>query len=1016
MKINAVGKDLYSKTNLIQKGKVGVSLNQAEHKELNLNNATNPAYADINFTSSYEAQNRKIFKESILSMTPDARELYLESIGLAKSLGHGKVTYEHVLLTVLAKTVNYIKKLDEGFNPDEETLASPWYIAECAGLSTAYKDPEVRQKMKTIFEKKVFELHNKLIEDETIPKKKPFREPEYSDDLIVSINQMYAYLTSGVDDASFSDAVFASAVYNAKDDRISGQYKNLLFEIQKATMLDNADKKEKNHLSFYDSKADRLWKNMDLKNDVYVTYDGKNSASAEHLISSFVNLINKPGQKYNSVNPENTNITVFNEKATFSFINSMARKLKKEQPEKQQIFVFDFYKALAATALANKTNIAQVDEDTVNLLLNKDAENSNIHFILTSNKDVYFSNTAPNAAMAPVLSHYNPISIPVISANDAIEMLNTESGQKFIEAKTKKAFSTDATRRIVELTNKDEGYFPEKALSLMKRIAAYTDNTDMVGIADVEAYEKEMDIKRVAENAEGFNIIFDTNKKLGDIVGTPMTKAEAKSVADLISSGKKGFTRGYTTYLDNGSSYGGGRRHTAEAIAGETGIPMIAINARDFALKDIDALSENAALPELKIKKIVSAAKTQAETNKNKAAMIFIENFDNFGSDPLYGVSSIYEQKAFSQLLTEMDNIRKNEDVNLIVIGSMNRPELLDENIIKPYKFLDNITIYTPQDAKQRKEILDYYIEKNNVNIAGGDYAQQQKVVQNIAETTSGFSPVDLIYLLEKAQDVSSQRGKDAIDKSDFTEAFLQTVTGRVSQSKISEPTKKLLASHECGHALNLQVMYDLAKTQQKPWHLPEKVDFITLDPRGWYGGCVFAKQSQNEEYSFERIFSDLVWAFGGYSCEKEFFNMNGSWGISQDMQDATNSAKLAVEAMGMGANVGRFSLRGQSNSASSKMKEMVEDDARVLLKNAETVSDLITQTYKGFVDEFMEEYSPKVGTGECIIPSEEFKSKLDAWKARQPKEKQEEIRQMEAKILQVIDSAKGGKVYKDFQ
>ena len=49
---------------------------------------------------------------------------------------------------------------------------------------------------------------------------------------------------------------------------------------------------------------------------------------------------------------------------------------------------------------------------------------------------------------------------------------------------------------------------------------------------------------------------------------------------------------------------------------------MIMINAKDFALKDIDALSQEAGLAEIKIKQLISMAKTQAEANKLKTAML----------------------------------------------------------------------------------------------------------------------------------------------------------------------------------------------------------------------------------------------------------------------------------------------------------------------------------------------------------------------------------------------------------
>ena len=534
-----------------------------------------------------------------------------------------------------------------------------------------------------------------------------------------------------------------------------------------------------------------------------------------------------------------------------------------------------------------------------------------------------------------------------------------------------------------------------------------------IGFDEIEAYEKEVGQTRQTGNSQegDFKITFDTKKTLEDIIGSPMTKAEARSIVNQILMSKKGYIKGFTTYLDNGSSYGGGRKHTAECIAGEAKIPMITINARDFALKDIDALSSNTDLPEMKIGRIIDTAKTQAEVNKNRTAMIYIENFDNFGSNPLFGISSIYEQKAFSQLLTEMENLRKNKNINIIIVGSTNYPNALDENIMKPYKFLNSIIIYSPKDNKDREDILRYYISKNGLKV-GSTEEETAKIIENAAETTSSFSVVDLIYLLEKADEISRERGKDVIDKSDITEAYLQTTTGRVSLKKQPEYENELVAKHECGHALALQVMYDIAKKENKPWHLPDQINFITLDPRGDFGGAMFPKKSENSSWSFERIFSEIVCDFGGYSSEKYFYNMEGSWGISQDISMATSSAKLAIEQMGMGPKTGRIAINSYSTNKteiSNNLRNRIDADIEVFLKNAEYISNKIIEAYSDFIEEFAEYYKDKVGTGDCIISSEEFKKALSQWKNKLTQEKRQELVELETEILQIIQKTKRG-------
>ena len=818
---------------------------------------------------------------------------------------------------------------------------------------------------------------------------------------------------------AYLDNFFLMSVLNSHEPTLKKQFMDFLYRVQDELMVDKAPEKQKTHLKFYDEKADKIWRNLDIGNDVFITYDNDNSESSKYLISSFANLINKPGQSYKTLNNENTEIIFFNDDVTFDFIDQKMKKNRKEN-DKHQIFIFDMRSAIKNTGIARGTGAMQVNMNDYELLMNKNREKNKQQLVLISNKDSHLANTAPDAGLAKPLKHFNLLSIPMLNGLDTIEMFLGEKGAEFIKNQTQKEWTEDAIRRAVEISSHDNGYFPEKVIEYMKKVSSYftdesfvdSENGKAIGIEEIELFELEnADTKQVKASSDDFKIVFDTKKRIDDIVGTPMTKAEAMSVVELIKRGKKGATRGFTMYLEDGSSYGGGRRHTAEAIAGEAGIPMISINARDFALKDLDALSQSMDLSEVKIKKLINTAKTQAETNKNKTAMIFIENFDNFGSDPLYGVSSIYEQKAFSQLLVEMENVRKNENVNLIIVGSTNRPELLDENIMKPYKFLDRIVIYPPQDTGDRTDIFNYYIEKNGYKIAGADEKERAEIIDRIAQTTKGFSVVDIMYLLDKADDVATQRGKDSIDRADFTEAYLQTTTGRVSNVFHSDASKRIVTSHECGHALTLQYMYDLAQKQEKPWHLPNLVDFITLDPRGSYGGAVFMKDSKNEEWSFEKNFAEIVCSFGGYSSEKEFYNMDGSWGITQDMQTATYYARLAVQNMGMGARTGRISLIEHKTDLSENMREKIDEDTNAILKNAEKVSNLIVQTYSGLVEEFTDKYASKVGTGECIIMSDEFIAFRDEWLSRQTPEKLAEIEALDAKVLEIIDKTKKGEI-----
>lgn len=1007
--INSFNFKLHKNNNKVQKN-YNTYLNNPMSDSFELKN-NNISFGSIGLNSQYKTK----FRACKRLFTPESEQLFKEAKIIAQKVHANEIKEEHIFLACLIQLKNFFKELDDGAEYDSYPNFHLPGAIERTTIPGAVADKTKRKKIEPIIDKYI-----KIIKKEIVSQQKNSKQSYnpfmgLSKTFIQSIISMCEYVVSYTETEvnSIDDAFIFGSLSLSRNKRFASIIRNFRNELLDELKTDKDQKNQKFNLNFYNEKADKLWKNLDLGNDMFIIYDEENNNSAKHLLDSFRNLISKEDANYKNLNKDNTKIITINNDADFDYINEKVEKAKKDK-NKTYIFVIPFMEVSKNTALERKTDIiALMDEDLKTIQNKPDTDGTkNIRIVFISNKDNYYLNAGKT--LKESLNNYGLISLPIVNVNDAKEMLTEDKAKEYIENKTGKSFEKEAIEKAIEIANSMNGYYPEKAIQLMVNISSYYIGKEKITAQDVLNYiEETRDISKTNNGESEFKIAFNTGKTLDDIVGSPMTKAEAQSVVDQIKHKTSG-TKGMTVFLDNGTSYGGGRHHTIEAIAGEAEVPMITINARDFALKDIDALSQNASLSELKIKKLVSLAKTQAETNKNNTAIIFIENFDNFASDPIYGLSSIYEQKAFSQLLREMENIRKTKGINIIIVGSVNRPELLDEDIMKPYKFLDKIIIYSPQDSKDRIDILNYYIKKENIKIAGETKEQQEKIIQNVADTTSHFSVVDLMYLLDKAKAIAKENGKDAIDRADFTEAFLQTTTGRVSTRTEFDHDKKIVASHECGHALTLSVMYNLAKKAEKPWHLPDKVNFITLDPRGDYGGSMYPKDSDNHEYSFEKIFANLICYFGGNSCEKEFYNMEGSWGITGDMQMATNVARIAVEIMGLGPKTGKFSIERNAfgvADVSDRIKNNIYDDMETMLKNANLISDIIVQTYSSFIQEFTDKYSPKVGSGECIIPSDEFEKMLDDWKERQTPDKIRELNILDKEILSIIEKTKKGEL-----
>ena len=963
-------------------------------------------------------QDYKNLKLLTKNFSPEAEDIFNLGKNIAKELGSKELETWHLYLASLYSLNDYINNLNEGIETYDPAGRKKTPVALENMIETKediFGSEKSREKVKGVLTRHINKTIALFSNRESEKPANTLFAPKLgispSKDAIDDMMETYDYVANMTSTNNFFDSYFLVSANYTRDTELLEEAKSLRFDLQKEFMVDDSSKKQKHHLRFFDDKADAVWKNIDMGNNVVFLCDASNNESSKYLISSFVNLINKPGQTYKNLDPSKTHIVILNKEANMDFVSDYIKEIAKNKQEEGHttIFVGDL---LSLIKNNHESNVTVEELEILSSKSPKLRNDSSVRFLFAMTPESYYANTAEGADFSKVLSEYATQTIPSLNAADARKYLTDENGLNFIESETRKRFSKEAVEKAIELTSTNEGNYPGKALSLLSATLKYYINKNEITPKDLENYTEETKmLSETSSVGEQSNIVFDTGKTTEDIIGSPMTKKDAQSIVRQIKNGTIG-TRGFIAQLEDGSAYGGGRRHTAEAIAGEAKIPMITINARDFALKDIDALSQNASLSEIKIKKIVSIAKAQAEANENKTAMIFIENFDNFAANPLHGISSIYEQKAFSQLLEEMDKARKNDKINLIIVGSANMPGVIDPNIMKPYKFLNSIIIYPPQDAKERKEVLNYYIKKMNLQIAGDTKEEKEKIVKTAAETTQGFTVADLMYLLDVVKSVQMERNKEKIDSSDFIEGYLQATSGRTSEVEISQPRKRIVASHEAGHALTLQIMYEIAEKSNIPWHLPDKVNFITLDPRGNFGGAMYYKKSTNEEYSFEKVISNIISCFGGHSAEKIIYNMTGSYGITGDMEQVTGLARAAVLDMGMGAKTGPAhvsrNIIGSPDVSEKKMVE-IEEDIDSIVNAANKISDMIVENYKDFILEFTEKYSNKVGSGDCLIPSETFIEELNSWREKQPKEKQDDFKKLEVEISKIVNAAKKG-------
>lgn len=901
---------------------------------------------------------------------------------LAKETGYDKITTMHVIKHGLVELDKYIDDLNSGkkdFNAEFQPPLGLFFSIEASQKMLAI--PELRKKIQPVVKEQIG------IVDRILAAEKP-ENPDFTKEIGLSDDLTDSIYSIRKEDETIEPYTIVRGALISKDEITNETVEKFLLSLDNVLMKNSAPLKERAPFSEYEKKAKNVLKNLSLGTNIFVTYD-----PAKEVPSNFLDTLHKVHAESRDVKSTLTELNFLTKPNYFAYVvNSLAK-----DKSRQHIVAANPTMMLMLSSTQEQINQGtyNLDPEFAQIMLNPP---SNVKFLFYDTKDNYYTTLSSNIAV--FYTDFEEAALPSLSTK---QMIKSFKENPVLMKDIQKPFSKNAIEMTVEASARLEGAFPEKTQNLMKKIVSYYIDKKEINDKDVANYIKEATslFKKNGDDSS-VEVIFDTGKRLNDIIGKSSTKKEAATIVKQIKSNKMG-TKGVVIYSQDGSP-GSGRRYTAKAIAGEARVPYIEMNTMDFGTKEVNLFGGNAISPEASMKKLFSLVTTQAEANANKSAVLFIENFEYFSVGELV---SMYHQKAMAQLLREMEKADK-AGLNILVVGSVANPNLIGEATMKSFKFVDSVEVSSPAFNKdERAKVLERAVKDANIKLAGNS-EQQKDTIDSVAHITRGFPFIYLKNVVKKAKSVALERGHKTVDKSDFTEAYLQITTGRPAVEKIAEHEKIMTTSHECGHAVNLEVMNSLAKSKGKPWHVPDKVNFVTLDPRGYYGGAVYHGKDFNKEVSFESIFASIVTSFGGNSAENHFFDMDGSMGISCDMESVRYYAEYMVRVMGVGSKTGKMATEREEN-LSDKMKSIIEDDERVIINNARIVSDLITEVYADYNRQFTDKYSPLVGTGDCLIDGDDFRKSLNEWKAKQPKEKQEEFKLCDDMILRIIDCTKKG-------
>ena len=319
---------------------------------------------------------------------------------------------------------------------------------------------------------------------------------------------------------------------------------------------------------------------------------------------------------------------------------------------------------------------------------------------------------------------------------------------------------------------------------------------------------------------------------------------------------------------------GTGKTLLAKAVAGEAKVPFFSLAGSDFVEMFVG----------------VGASRVRdlfEEAKHNAPCIVFIDEIDAVARRRGTGMGGGHDEReqTLNQLLVEMDGFGVNEGI--IVMAATNRVDILDPAILRPGRFDRKVAVGTP-DIGGREEILKVHAKNKPL---GDDVNLQQ-----IAQTTAGFTGADLENLLNEAAIIAAKENRSFIAQKDIKRAFIKVGIGAEKKSRIiSDKEKKITAYHEAGHAILFHVLPDVGP-----------VYTVSIIPTGvGAAGYTMPLPEKDEMFATKsRMLQDIMVSLGGRIAEEIIFG-DITTGASSDIKKATKTARRMVTRYGMSDNIG---------------------------------------------------------------------------------------------------------------
>ena len=402
-----------------------------------------------------------------------------------------------------------------------------------------------------------------------------------------------------------------------------------------------------------------------------------------------------------------------------------------------------------------------------------------------------------------------------------------------------------------------------------------------------------------------------------DVAGIEEAVEETKEVVDFLQSPEKyqrlggRIPRGVLLVGPPGT----GKTLLAKAIAGEAGVPFFSLSGSDFVEMFVG----------------VGAARVRdmfAQAEAKAPCIIFIDELDALGKSR--GSSAVgghdEREQTLNALLVEMDGFEPN--LGIIVVAATNRPEMLDQALMRPGRFDRQVLVDRP-DVKGREDILKVHVK--NVKL------DPSVKLDQVAAITPGFAGADLSNLVNEAALLAARKDKPAVSMAEFNDGVERVTAGLEKKQRVMNQDEKIrVAYHESGHAL---VGFSLPNT--------DPVHKVSIIPRGFAAlGYTMHRPTEDRYLRTQSELESRIQVLLAGTVAEEMIFEDISTGASNDLERSTEIARGMVMDYGM-SRLGRITYRDNSGPAflaagrgEGNLHSMSEETAREIDREVKRIID----------------------------------------------------------------------------